>query len=217
MNFLEQLGQAVVDGAWQESPELTKKALEAGSSPHAILGKITSAMDHVGKEWREGNMFIPEVLVAAKAMQASMEVLKPQLTATDQRRRGTIIIGTVQGDLHDIGKSLVGMLLEGAGFKVIDLGVDVPPQKFVEAVKEYHADIVGFSTLLTTTLSFMRDSIRTLEEAGLRGKVKVIVGGAPVTVAYAKSIGADGYAPDAASAVDKVRQMLGIDGINLGH
>lgn len=212
MDLLEMLGQAVVDGSWQAAPELTAKALEAGVSPHAIQDKITSAMDLVGREWREGNVFIPEVLVAAKAMQACMEVVKPQLTATDRSLRGTVVIGTVQGDLHDIGKSLVGMLLEGAGFKVIDLGVDVSAEKFADAVKQYHPDIVGFSTLLTTTLSFMRDSIRTLEEAGLRARVKVLVGGAPVTEPYARSIGADGYAPDAASAVDKVRQLLGIAG-----
>jgi 5-methyltetrahydrofolate--homocysteine methyltransferase len=212
MDLLEQLVQGVMEGAWQETPALTKKALEDGTSPHAILDKITSAMDTVGREWREGNMFIPEVLVSAKAMQASMEVIRPLLTVTDQRERGTVVIGTVQGDLHDIGKSLVGMMLQGAGFKVIDLGVDTSPEKFVNAIREYHPDIVGFSTLLTTTLSFMRDSIRTLEEAGLRGKVKVIVGGAPVTEAYAKSIGADSYAPDAASAVDKVRELLGLTG-----
>jgi 5-methyltetrahydrofolate--homocysteine methyltransferase len=210
MTNLEELSQKVIEGAWRETPAITQKLLEGGLTPHTVLEAITGAMDRVGEEWREGNLWIPEVLVAAKAMQASMSVLRPMLTAGEARQRGRVVIGTVQGDFHDIGKSLVGMMLEGAGFEVIDLGVDVTTAKFVDAVRKYHADIVGLSTLLTTTMSFMRDVILALEEAGLREQVRVIVGGAPVTQVFADSIGADGYAPDGASAVDRARQLVGV-------
>jgi 5-methyltetrahydrofolate--homocysteine methyltransferase len=210
MDYLEALGSRVVEGAWREMPDLTRQALESGLAPRSILTAITAAMDRVGEEWRVGNMFIPEVLVSAQTMQASMEVLKPHLSASDRTNRGKVIIGTVQGDFHDIGKSLVAMMLEGAGFVVTDLGVDVPPLKFVQAIQEQSPDIVGLSALLTTALSFMRDTIRTIEEAGLRSRVKIIVGGAPVTRPFAESIGADGYAPDGASATDEVRRLLGV-------
>jgi methylmalonyl-CoA mutase cobalamin-binding domain/chain len=170
---------------------------------------LVNGMDTVGEEWRVGNMFIPEVLRSAKAMHTGMDVLRPFLSAADAKLRGSVVIGTVQGDLHDIGKSLVAMMLEGAGFQVHDLGVDVSAAKFVEAVKTYQPNIVGMSSLLTTTLPFMRDTIRSLEEAGVRESVKVLIGGAPVTPEFADSIGADGYAPDGATAVAKARELVG--------
>jgi methylmalonyl-CoA mutase cobalamin-binding domain/chain len=154
-------------------------------------------------------MFIPEVLVSAKTMHDGMDVLRPHLSAADTALRGTVVIGTVRGDLHDIGKTLVAMMLEGGGFQVYDLGVDISPTAFVEAVKEYEPQIVGMSALLTTTLPFMRDTIRSLEEAGVRDSVKVLIGGAPVTPEFADSIGADGYAPDGATAVAKARELAG--------
>ncbi len=207
MEILEKTTQAVMDGDWHVTPTLTQEALDAHVDAHAILQALLDGMDTVGAEWRVGNKFIPEVLLSAKAMHGGMELLKPFLSATDAKLRGTVVIGTVQGDLHDIGKSLVAMMLEGAGFQVHDLGVDVSPAKFVEAVKTHQPNIVGMSALLTTTLSFMRDTIRTLEEAGLRDSVKVLIGGAPVTEQFAASIGADGYAPDGATAVTKAREL----------
>jgi 5-methyltetrahydrofolate--homocysteine methyltransferase len=164
-------------------------------------------MGVVGEKFRRDELFMPEVLIAAKAMQAAMTVLRPRLIETGVETAGTIVIGTIQGDLHDIGKNLVGMLFEGAGYQVIDLGVDVAPGRFVEAVRTHKPDIVGLSALLTTTMSRMREVIESLVEAGLRGSVKVMVGGAPVTEKFARDIGADGYSPDAASAVEKARTL----------
>jgi len=207
MDILEQVAQAVTSGDYASSPELTQQALSAGREPHAIMTALVDAMDMVGEEWRIGNMFIPEVLIAAKAMHSGMDVLRPYLSAAETRLRGTVVIGTVQGDLHDIGKSLVAMMLEGGGFQVYDLGVDVSPSRFVEAVKTYSPDIVGMSALLTTALPYMRDTIRSLEEAGVRDSVKVLIGGAPVTEEFADSIGADAYGPDGATAVSKAREL----------
>lgn len=209
MDVLEKLSRVVMDGEWEIAADLTQEALDAGYEAQKVMKSQVDTMDRVGEEWRIGNMFIPEVLLSAKAMKAGMEVLRPHLSATDTSLRGTVVIGTVRGDLHDLGKSLVAMMLEGAGFNVHDLGTDVSPEKFVEAVKTRQADIVGLSALLTTTLPFMRDTIRSLEEAGLRDTVKVMVGGAPVTQQFADSIGADGYAPDAATAVAKARELTG--------
>jgi corrinoid protein of di/trimethylamine methyltransferase len=209
MDILERVGQAVMKGKWRESPQVTQEALDAGCDPQAILKVMIDTMDTVGEEFRVANMFIPEVLVSAKAMKDGMEILRPLLSSTDMNRTGTVVIGTVQGDMHDVGKSLVAMLMEGAGFEVHDLGVDVSATSFVEAVKAHNSDIVGMSSLLTTTVPFMLDTIRSLEEAGLRESVKVLVGGAPVTPEFAESIGADGYAPDAPSAVSKARELVG--------
>jgi 5-methyltetrahydrofolate--homocysteine methyltransferase len=205
---MEQLRQVVITGDWQTAPDLTQKAMDAGYEARRILNALVSGMDVVSEEWTVGNMYIPDVLLAAKAMHAGMDVIRPFLSAMDTRLRGTVIIGTVKGDLHDIGKSLVAMMLEGAGFEVHDLGVDVSPAKFVAAAKTHQSDIVAMSALLTTTLPFMRDTIRSLEEAGLRESVKVMVGGAPVTQPFADSIGADGFAPDGATAVVKVRELI---------
>jgi len=205
----ETLSRSVIDGDIDGTVESVQGALDGGMDAKTILQALVEGMDRVGEEWRVGNMFIPEVLLSAKAMQSGMVLIRPQLTSAEVKMRGKVLIGTVQGDLHDIGKSLVGMMIEGAGFEVIDLGVDVSAAKFVEAVKEYQPDLIGMSSLLTTTIAYMRDTINSLQEAGLRSAVKVIVGGAPVTQEFSDSIGADGYAPDGASAVLKVRELIG--------
>ncbi len=209
MDILEQVAQAVITGDYTSSADLAQQGLDAGHQASAVMKVLVDAMDTVGEEWRIGDMFIPEVLIAAKAMHEGMDVLRPHLTAAQTRLRGTVVIGTVKGDLHDIGKSLVAMMLEGGGFEVYDLGVDVSPEMFVEAVKAHSPDIVGMSALLTTTLPFMRDTMRSLEEAGVRDSVKVLIGGAPVTQEFADSIGANGYGPDGASAVAKAKELVG--------
>ena len=209
MDILEQAAQVIIAGDYARSPDLAQQALDAGQEAHVIMKAMVDAMDMVGEEWRIGNMFIPEVLLSAKAMHDGMDVLRPHLSAADSSLRGTVVIGTVQGDLHDIGKTLVGMMLEGGGFQVYDLGVNVSPSQFVEAVKTYSPDIVGMSALLTTTLPYMRDTIRSLEEAGVRDSVKVLIGGAPVTEEFTDSIGGDGYGPDGATAVIKARELVG--------
>ncbi|HDN84570.1 MAG TPA: cobalamin-binding protein, partial [Candidatus Aerophobetes bacterium] len=163
----------------------------------------------VGDKFKKNEFYVPEVLIAARAMKAGMEIIRPLLTKKGVKGAGKIILGTVRGDLHDIGKNLVGMMLEGAGFEIIDLGVDVPPEKFVEAAREKGADIIGLSALLTTTMPGMKDVIEAIKSSDLKGKLKVMIGGAPVTQDYADEIGADGYAPDAASAVDKAKQLIG--------
>jgi len=208
MDTIEQLRQVVIAGDWQAAPDLTQQALNVGHPARMILNALVSGMDVVSEEWTVGNMYIPDVLLAAKTLHAGMDVLRPHLSAAETKLRGAVVIGTVKGDLHDIGKSLVAMMLEGAGFEVHDLGVDVSPAKFVAAAKNHQSDIVAMSALLTTTLPFMRDTIRSLEEAGLRDSVKVLVGGAPVTQPFADSIGADGFAPDGATAVVKARELI---------
>ncbi len=165
-------------------------------------------MNVVGEKFKKNEMYIPEVILAARCMKSSMEMLKPILAVKNVKGLGTIVIGTVRGDLHDIGKNLVTMMLEGAGFEVVDLGVDVPEERFLEMVKERQPNILGLSALLTTTLPAMKEVIKTLEGSGLRDKVKVMVGGAPVTEEFAARIGADGYARDAGSAVDKAKELL---------
>jgi len=190
---------------------LTHKALDKGLSPVEILnGGLIAGMNAVGRDFRDGILFVPEVLIAARAMKAGMEVLRPLLEETGVPSVGRVVIGTVKGDLHDIGKNLVKMMMEGAGFEVYDLGVDVPPETFVEAVREKQADLVGLSALLTTTMVEMRNVLAKLEEAGLRDKVRVMVGGAPVTQDYAEEIGADGYARNASVAVEKAKELLGL-------
>jgi 5-methyltetrahydrofolate--homocysteine methyltransferase len=165
-------------------------------------------MERIGVRFRNCEIYIPEVLIAARAMHAGLAVLKPILSKSSTAMTGKVVIGTVKGDLHDIGKNLVAMMLEGGGFEVTDLGIDVSPEKFVESLKQSQAQIVGMSALLTTTMGQMKATIQALETAGLRNKVKVLVGGAPVTERFAKEVGADGYAPDAASAVDLVKSLL---------
>jgi 5-methyltetrahydrofolate--homocysteine methyltransferase len=166
-------------------------------------------MDYVGVEFKAGNMFVPEVLRSAKAMQAAMEILRPLLAQAGTKHTGKVLLGTVKGDLHDIGKNLVAMMCEGAGFEVRDIGKDIDPETFVKAVKEYEPDILGMSALLTTTMRVMGHTIKALEESGLRDHVKVIVGGAPVTQAFAEQINADGYAANAATAAELARKLVG--------
>jgi len=169
---------------------------------------LISGMDIVGDKFQKNEFYVPEMLIAARAMKAGMGLLRPLLAKSGVKSLGTVALGTARGDLHDIGKNLVGMMLEGAGFEIVDLGVDVSPEKFVQTVKEKEVQIVGISALLTTTMLGMQDVIKTLEDEGVRNKVKVMIGGAPVTQSYADEIGADGYAPDAASAADKAKELL---------
>lgn len=201
--------QELIAGNLEEVPNLCLQAVEDGMPAQDILDKcLFPGMDVVGQRMKTGEMFIPEVLRSAKAMQAGLEVLKDKLADGGiGSQRGIVVIGTVQGDLHDIGKNLVVMLLEGAGFKVVDLGVDIKPEQFVSAVNEHDATIVGMSALLTTTMPKMNETVQALTEAGLRDNVKIIVGGAPVTQKFVEQIGADGYGADAAGAVDKAKEF----------
>ena len=208
-DILQEIATNLYNGNAKAVAELVQKALDQGLSPSEVLnGGLVAGMDEVGKGFKAGELFVPEVLIAARAMQAGMDVLRPLLAESDVPSAGKFVIGTVKGDLHDIGKNLVKMMVEGGGFQVVDLGVDVAPDAFVKAVREHQPNIVGMSALLTTTMTSMKDVIEALQEAGLRQSVKVIIGGAPVTDAYAKEIGADGYAPDAATAVDVARAMV---------
>lgn len=188
---------------------LTLEALSKGEKASEILNNgLIAGMDIVGEKMEAEDMFIPEVLMSAKAMSAGLEVLKPHLAEDESNGRGKVVIGTVQGDLHDIGKNLVKMLIEGAGFEVIDLGTNVETEKFISTAKENNADIIALSALLTTTMPVMKDIVDGLESAGIRDKVKVLVGGAPVTEEYAKEIGADGYGSDAGSAVRIAKSLV---------
>ncbi len=208
--ILEQIATAVIEGDLDEIEDLTEDALDEGLSSQEILDNgLMAGMDHVGVEFKAGNMFVPEVLRSAKAMQISMNILKPLLVESGAKMAGKVLLGTVKGDLHDIGKNLVGMMCEGAGFEVRDIGKDVPPENFIEAIKEFEPNIVGMSALLTTTMRAMEHTIKALEEAGLRDRVKVMVGGAPVTQAFADQIGADGYASNAAAAADLAKSFIG--------
>jgi 5-methyltetrahydrofolate--homocysteine methyltransferase len=205
---LEKIYQDVIDGQASAVEAGVKAALAEGIAADDILKKaLIAAMDEVGARFEEGEFFVPEMLIAARAMQTGLGVLKPQLVAGGIEAAGKVAIGTVQGDLHDIGKNLVAMMLEGAGFEVNDLGVDVGADAFVKAAQD-GAQVIGMSALLTTTMSNMQKTIDALNAAGLRDKVKVVIGGAPVTEAYANQIGADAFAPDASSATRKVRELL---------
>ncbi len=208
-DVLAKLAQAVIEGDMQATPGLTQKALDEGVEPGVILNQgLLPGMSHVGEAFRSGDMFVPEVMLAARAMQASMDLLRPLLVQTGAKMSGKIVIGTVKGDLHDIGKNLVAMMCEGAGFEITDLGRDVDPARFVEAVKDGQAEIVALSALLTTTMRSMENTILALQEAGVRDQVKVMVGGAPVTQDFADKIGADGYAPNAAAAADMAKTLV---------
>jgi len=171
---------------------------------------LIAGMSVVGKKFQANEFYVPEMLIAARAMKAGMKIIRPILVQKDIKSQGTVVLGTVKGDLHDIGKNLVGMMLEGAGFEVIDLGIDVAPEKFVQTAKEKKAHFIGISALLTTTMVGMKDVVKAVQETGLDGKVKVMIGGAPVTQSYADEIGADGYAPDAASTVDEAKKLVGV-------
>ena len=207
----EKYYQALSAGKMDEVKALTQKALDAGESPDKILKEgLIKAMDRIGVLFKNNEIYIPEVLIAARAMHAGLAVLKPILAKSTASAAAKIVIGTVKGDLHDIGKNLVGMMLEGAGFEVIDAGIDTPAEKFVQVAKEKGAQVIGMSALLTTTMMQMKGTVEALQAAGLKGKVKTLVGGAPVTDEFARQIGADGYAADAASAVNKVKEVLKI-------
>jgi 5-methyltetrahydrofolate--homocysteine methyltransferase len=209
MTIFEKIADEVQKGNSETVKELVKEALSTGGSPEGILNEgLVEGMNIVGEKFKNNECFIPEVLVSAKAMKLGLEILKPRLAETKVKPLGKVVIGTIQGDLHDIGKNIVSMLLQGAGFEVIDLGADVPIERFVESAKNEKADIVGMSALLITTMVNMKEVIQGLKEAGLKDDVKVIVGGAPVTRDFAVKIGADGYAPDAASGVDAVKTLL---------
>jgi len=210
MTLFEELQQAIINGKTPIAKELTNKMVkEEGIRPAEIFPKaIIPAMDEVGRRMRENEFFIPEVLIAERAARASSDILRPLLAGDESvRSAGTIVCGTVKGDLHDIGKNIVAMMLESAGFKVIDLGVDISREKVLNAVRQHQANIVALSAMLTTTMTNMKPVIEALVAAGLRDKVKVLVGGAPVTDAWAHSIGADGYGKDAPAAVELARQF----------
>jgi len=209
-DILQTMTSNLYDGKVDEVRRLVQEALDQGMGAGEILnGGLIAGMDEVGRDFKAGDLFVPEVLIAARAMQAGMNVLRPLLAEGDVPTVGKYAIGTVKGDLHDIGKNLVKIMLEGAGFEVIDLGTDVAPEKFVSTVREHRPTVVGMSALLTTTMTQMKAIIEALEEAGVRDSVKVMIGGAPVTAEYAKQIGADAYAPDAASAADIARELAG--------
>ncbi len=209
MSDFKQLAEAVFRGDFGAVRELTRQMIDSGVAPLEIVNNgLIEGMNIVAPKFKAGEMFVPEVMMAAKAMQEGLDLVKPLLVDTEMPSKGTVVIGTVAGDLHDIGKNLVVMILESGGFKVVDLGVDVSPEKFVEAVKEHKPQIVGMSALLTTTMPWMKSTIETLEEAGLRRQVKVIIGGAPVTEKFAEEIGADGYAPDAMSAKELCENLI---------
>jgi len=207
---MQKIASKLYDGEDEEVAGLVQEALDQGMAPEEILaGGLIAGMDEVGRDFKAGDLFVPEVLIAARAMHAGMNVLRPLLAESDVPSVGKYVIGTAQGDLHDIGKNLVKMMLEGAGFQTIDLGTDVKPEEFVAAVREHQPQLLGMSALLTTTMPGMKATIKALEEAGLRDAVKIMVGGAPVTAVFAEQIGADAYAPDAGSAVDIARSLVG--------
>ncbi len=208
-DILQTIAKKLYVGEEEEVARLVQQALDEGMTPHEVLKNgLIAGMDEVGRDFKAGDLFVPEVLIAARAMTAGMNVLRPLLSKSDVRGVGTLVIGTVEGDLHDIGKNLVKMMMEGAGFEIVDLGTNVKAADFVAAVRQHQPQIVGMSALLTTTMVNMRTTIEALVEAGLRDTVKVMVGGAPVTEAFAKDIGADAYAPDAATAVETARRLL---------
>jgi 5-methyltetrahydrofolate--homocysteine methyltransferase len=207
---LEAIYEAVLKGDAGTTEAEVKATLNAGTPPEDVLYKACiPAMEEVGRLFEEGEKFVPEMLISARAMQTAMGLLKPLLLQADIKTVGTVVVGTVAGDLHDIGKNLVGMMLEGSGFEVIDLGTDVGPQAFVDAVREHEPQVIGMSALLTTTMPSMGATIEALKEAGLRGDVKVMIGGAPITQDFADKIGADGFAPDASSASRKTKELVG--------
>lgn len=208
MNELQELTAAVEKGNRKEAARLTQLLLDAGVPPLELLETgLVPAMSNVGEKFKNNQVFVPEMLIAARAMKEAMLIIQPLLTAAGIKPKYTAVIGTVQGDLHDIGKNLVAMMLKGANFNVIDVGVNVPPEKFVAAAKEHNADLVGLSALLTTTMPSMKTTVDAMREAGLKA-VKIMIGGAPITQQFSDEIGADGYSPDAASAVDLAQKLV---------
>ena len=210
MTNLNDIKKSVIEGDLSATQDQVNQAVAEKIPPETILKEgLIAAMSEVGRMFEDGEFYVPEMLISARAMKGGLAILRPLLASANIKAIGKVIIGTVQGDLHDIGKNLVGMMLEGAGFEVIDLGVDVSPEKYVAAVLEYHPDLVCCSALLTTTMPRMKDIVQALRAASLRDSVKVMIGGAPVTQSFADSIGADGYGRDASTAVSLARQLLG--------
>lgn len=209
MNTLEQLKEAVVAGSVPQTLAGIDVAISSGIAPAEIIQtSLIGAMTMVGEQFKNCKIYVPEMLIAARAMKAGLEKLKPLMVGAEVKSLSTVVIGTVKGDLHDIGKNLVGIMMEGAGCKVIDLGVDIAPENFVEAVNVHNPEFLGMSALLTTTMPMMKETIRLMEKNGRRGRVKVLVGGAPISQKFADEIGADGYAANAAEAIDKIKTML---------
>lgn len=208
--IIKEIYDAVVNGNASTVKTRVQAALDAGTDLEALLNEgMIAPMKEVGELFESGEYFVPEMLISARAMQAGMTLLRPVLLSKDIKPLGKVVIGTVKGDLHDIGKNLVSMMLEGAGFEMVDLGTDVSPEKFLEAIQQHQPDIVGMSALLTTTMSNMEKTLHYLKENQVRDQVKVIIGGAPVTQAYSETIGADGYAPDANQAATLACQLVG--------
>ena len=209
MTVLEQLTESIKKGNRTDAKRLTKEAIDAKTAPRPILDALVAGMDDVGRRFQANEIFVPEMLIASRAMKEAMQLLEPLLVAAGIRPAFTAVIGTVQGDLHDIGKNLVAMMWKGANFGVVDLGTNVPADKFVAAAKEHNAAVVGLSALLTTTMPAMKQTVNAIKAAGLTS-TKVIIGGAPITQSFANEIGADGFAPDAASAVDIARKLVAV-------
>ena len=208
-DMLKTIASALYEGKEEDVGSLVQKCLDSGMEPREILSDgLIAGMDEVGRDFKAGDMFVPEVLIAARAMSTGVSILRPLLASGEFPSAGKYLIGTVKGDLHDIGKNLVKMMIEGAGFETVDLGTDVDPAAFVAAVQEHRPQVVGMSALLTTTMIHMRATIEALQEAGLRDTVKIMIGGAPVTAAFAEQIDADAYAPDAATAVEIARELV---------
>ncbi|WP_027366122.1 cobalamin B12-binding domain-containing protein [Desulfotruncus alcoholivorax] len=209
MSKYQELANAVIKGDTQQVKQITQQMLDAGEQPLAIINEgLIQGLNEVGIRFKEGEMFVPEMMMAAQAMKGGVELVKPLMAGTDMPTAGTVVIGTVKGDLHDIGKNLVIMMMESSGFNVVDLGVDVPVDKFIQAVKDHKPQVVGMSALLTTTMPVMKEVINALDKENLRSAVKVVIGGAPVSKEYADEIGADGYAGDAVVATEMCKQLL---------
>jgi 5-methyltetrahydrofolate--homocysteine methyltransferase len=209
MSDLKKLYEAVVSGDAKATQALTQQALAEGVDPLKLVNEqMVPAMDEVGRRFEANEYFVPELLISARAMKAALELIRPILTARGDKPVGRVAIGTVKGDLHDIGKNLVASLLEGGGFEVIDLGVNVPPEKFIASINEKQANIIAMSALLTTTMPAMKTTIDALKQAGVRSKVKVLIGGAPITQKYADEIGADGYSENAVGAVALAKRAV---------
>lgn len=211
MEEMNPLSQAIVAGNLEQTQQLVRQALAEGMDTQTLINDyLTTGMAEIGQRFQDRKAFVPNLLMSALAMKGALEILKPYMTEETETRLGTIVIGTVKGDLHDIGKNLVASMFEGCGFKVVNLGIDVSSEKFIQAIREHHADIVCLSALLTTTMNYMRNVVADLEKEGLRDRVKVMVGGAPVNEAFAAQIGADLYTSNANAAVTGAKQLLHI-------
>lgn len=209
---LNELYEAILNGKLEAAVDVTNRAIAEGVDPQAIINEhMIRGMEEIGARFEAGKAFVPNLLMSARAMKGSLEILKPLLKEDSGSTIGTVVIGTVKGDLHDIGKNLVASMLEGCGFEVVNLGVDISSEKFIEAAKEHDADIICMSALLTTTMNYMKEVIAALESAGLKGKVKTMIGGAPVSESFAQSIGADGYSTNANGAVAIARSLAGVN------